>query len=537
MSGVIFRRAKSLRLLNRRHSPAAEKTRSGEPGARRVIVVGAGVAGLACGIRLRQMGYDVTVLEKNEVPGGRCGRMTLDGFSFDTGPTLLMIPETLEQLFRDVGRRLSDYIPLQRLDPAYRVTFSDGRTFNFFSDRLKAEQEVRRFGEGELAGFRRFLAHAEDLYHTSFERFIDRPLETMADWADPGALLYLLKARPWTSVADVLRRHFRSPHLRMAFGFQTLYLGISALNCPSIYSMLSYIDLVRGVYYPRGGMYAIVEGLQRLFLELGGDLRCGVEAERILVEDGRVRGVLLHDERVWPADIVVSNVDLARTYERLLKDQRPTWRSRRLLAMEKGCSVMVFLWGLNRTYPALSHHNIYLPMSYERCLKELFEEGRVPQEPAFYACASSRTDPATAPAGGETLMALVPVPNRSSMKEPPDPAVVRKKILAALDRTLLPGVERHIAVERILSPGWYEERYGLPDASTFGFSPTFFQSAMFRPQRRSPDLRGLYFAGASTHPGNGVPIVLIAARLAAEAVAEDYGKPLATAPRPSAVVG
>ncbi|MGQ0645845.1 MAG: phytoene desaturase family protein [Elusimicrobiota bacterium] len=501
------------------------------------MIIGAGVGGLACGIRLRLLGYDVSILEKNEEPGGRCGRLKLDGYTFDTGPTLLMIPETLESLFRDAGRRLADYISLQRLDPAYRVTFSDGETFNFFGEPARAEEEARRFGAKETEGFRRLMTQSEELYRTSFERFIDRPLENAADWANARTLLYILKTRPWTSVAGVMRRHFRSAHLRMAMSFQTLYLGISPLDCPSIYSMLSYIDLVGGVHYPRGGMYGIVEGLSRLFLELGGTLRCGVEAERILAEDGRVTGVLLHDERVWPADVIVSNVDLAQTHERLLKDERPGWRSRRLLSMKKGCSAAVFLFGVNRTYPDLPHHNIYLPMAYERCLRELFEEGRVPEEPAFYLCAPSRTDPATAPEGGESLMVLVPVPNRAAHKGSHDPAGLRKKILAILNRTLLPGVEEHIVIEKNLPPDWYAERYGLADASTFGFSPTFFQSAMFRPQRRSPDLRGLYFAGASTHPGNGVPIVLIAARLAAEAVAKDYGIPRAPAPRLDPVAG
>ncbi|MBI3292134.1 MAG: phytoene desaturase [Elusimicrobia bacterium] len=490
----------------------------------RVIVIGAGIGGLACGARLAAQGYDVAILEKNHSVGGRCARHETHGFTFDTGPTLCMMPDTLEQFFHAVGRPMSQYLSLQRLDPAYRITFSDGRTLDFTQQLKTLEQEIQKFGVNELAAFYRFLGHTEALYRTSRELFIDRALERPADYLGIRSLPYLLKARPWRSVAQEARRFFRSPHLQIAFSFQTLYLGISPLDCPSIYSMLPYIDLVQGVHYPVGGMSRVAEALARVFQELGGRLHCQTEVEEIVNQGGQVRGVLLHNEEFLPADIVVSNVDLPTTYHRLLKGQPLPWRSRRPLRMKKGCSAVVFLWGVSQTYPRLHHHNLYLPVPYTQTLRTVFEEGRVPEEPAFYLCAPSKTDPSMAPPGCESIMVLVPVPNQATLHDwPQHVPVLRQRLLHLLQQTLLPGLAHHIVTEQILTPPWYAAQYALADASTFGLSPSFFQSAMFRPQRRSPDLRGLYFVGASAHPGNGVPIVLISARLAADAVVADYG--------------
>ena len=491
----------------------------------RVVIIGAGIGGLACGIRLLTQGYSVTILEKNEVAGGRCARYQEKGFTFDTGPTLFMMTDTIEDLFRDAGRKREDYLTLKRVDPSYRITYSDGQTLDF-TERLKVlEEEVGKFGPRELKSLYRYLRYTGDMYRQLREKFIDRALETPSQYMDLQSLALLIQAKPWQTVWQVARQYFQSPHLQMAFSFHTLYLGISPAQAPSIYSMLPYIDLVQGVYYPIGGMSQVAFGLTRLFEELGGEIRYRTEAEEIIVGGGRVREVLLHDEHSIPADIVISNVDLPTTMSRFLKHRPPSRHRRRVLRMKRGCSAAVFLFGLNRSYPQLHHHNLYLPMDFTKALHELFDLGRLPEEPAFYLCAPSRTDSSMAPAGCESVMALVPAPNQAVLPDSDRfmPAL-RERILGLLDRTLLPDLRRHIVLEQSLPPSFYAARYALADASTFGLLPSFFQSAMFRPQRRSPDIRGLYFVGASTHPGNGIPIVLIAARLAAEAILQDYGK-------------
>ncbi len=492
----------------------------------RVVIVGAGIGGLACGIRLAAKGYQVTILEKNEVAGGRCHRYQEGGFTFDTGPTLFMMTDTLEELFDDVGRRRGDYLSLQRIDPAYRITFSDGQYFDFTQQLKFLEEEIQKFGPGELDSFYRYVAKSGELYRKIRERFIDRPLEKPSQYLDLPSLALLLKAKPWCSVDQIARQFFRSPHLQMAFGFQTLYLGISPAKCPSIYSKLPYIDLVQGVYYPSGGMSQVAAALTRLFGEMGGTIHYQTEVEQILVKDHRVEGVLLHDERSLPADIVVSNVDVPTTYERFLKQEDHSATRRQVLGMKNGCSAAVFLLGLDQTYPRLHHHNLFLPMDYGKTVHQLFERGQLSDTPAFYLCAPSRTESAMAPPGCESVMILVPVPNEAVIRESEQimPAL-RERLVRLLDKTLLPGVRNHIVVERHLAPCWYAQRYAVSDASTFGLLPSFFQSAMFRPQRRSPDIGGLYFVGASTHPGNGVPIVLISGRFAAEAIVEDYGLP------------
>ncbi|MCM8794203.1 MAG: phytoene desaturase family protein [Candidatus Omnitrophica bacterium] len=489
----------------------------------KAVIIGAGVGGLACGIRLLAQGFQVVILEKNETAGGRCARRQEAGFTFDTGPTLLMMPDTLEELFQYTGRSLAEYLCLKRIDPAYRITYSDGQALDY-GERMKSlEREVLKFGLLELRGLYRYLEYSSMLYRELRRKFIDVPLETPSRYLDMEALALLLKAKPWRSVLDTVEDFFASPHLRMAFSFHTLYLGISPMDAPSLYSMLAYIDLVQGVYYPEGGMAQIPAALSRLFTEMGGEIRYSAEVEQIITKEGRVREVLLHDERAVPADIVISNVDLPTTVSRFLRSQPATHHTKRVLRMEKGCSAAVFLFGLNRSHPQLRHHNLYLPLSFEKSLEQLFRQGRIPEEPAFYLCAPTRTDRSMAPEGCESVMVLVPVPNQERMPDSGQAmALLREKILNLLDRTWLPGIRQQIVVEKVLPPGWYASRYALAEASTFGLTPRFFQSAMFRPQRRSPDIRGLYYAGASTHPGNGIPIVLIAGRLAAEAIAQDY---------------
>ncbi len=490
----------------------------------RVVIIGAGIGGLACGIRLASRGYQVTILEKNEIAGGRCNRYQEKGFTFDTGPTLFMMTDTLEELFRYAGRKMSDYVTLRRIDPAYKITYSDGQTLEFTEKIKLLEEELRKFGPRELQGFYRYAAQNSESYRHLRAKFIDKPLEIPSQWADMESLALLARLKPWRDVLSVAKRHFDSPHLRMAFSFHTLYLGISPQSAPSMYTMLPYIDLVQGVHYPLGGMSQIPAALARLFGELGGEIRYGAEVEQIVTHSGRVREVLLHDERIVPADVVVSNVDMPVTMSRFLKHQPMSGHRRRVLKMKKGCSAAVFLLGLDKAYPQLSHHNIYLPMVFEKSLHQLFELGRIPEEPAFYLCAPARTDAAMAPKGSESVMVLVPCPNEEVL---PDVGaqmpLLREKLLNLLDRTFLPDIRHHIVVEKNLPPSWYGRRYALAGSATFGFLPTFFQSAMFRPQRRSPDVRGLYYAGASTHPGNGIPIVLIAGRFAAEAIIEDFG--------------
>jgi len=366
------------------------------------------------------------------------------------------------------------------------------------------------------------------LNRVSRKWYIDRALETPHDYANLRSLRYLLKAKPWQSVAKRIGSFFDSPHLRMAFSFQTLYLGISPFDCPAIYTLLPYLDLVEGVYYPMGGMSQITDALTQLFLDLGGNIMLDSEVEEIFVEDDQVHGVLLHSEIFLPSSIVISNVDLPTTYRRLLKNQPFTKSRRRVMQGHNGCSAAVFLWGIDQTYPSLPHHSLYLPMSFEKNLHQLFHQNRLPDDPAIYLCSPSKTDPTVSPPGCQSLMALVPVPNTARHDEDGHwISEIKEKTIGALQKSVLPGFSHHIVTEKILPPAWYARQYALTDAATFGLAPTFFQSAMFRHQRRSTDIQGLYFVGASAHPGNGVPIVLISARLAAEAVAEDHSKNLA----------
>jgi len=493
-----------------------------------IVVVGAGIAGLACAIRLRHQGHRVVVLEKNERAGGRCDVVQENGFTFNTGPTLLMLPEFLDQLFQDVGRCREDYLELLPIDPAYRITFNNGKTFDFSRDLKVLEKELLKFGKEEVAGFYRFLIEAGESFRFSMPNFINRPANDLSRLVRPKVLSFLFESKPWRSVYDVVAQYVKSPELRMAFSFQTLYLGISPLECTSIYTILPYIDLVHGIFYPKGGMHQIPLALTELFQDMGGELRCSAEVDQIVHSRGTVKGVKLSNGDFLSADIVVSNVDLLTTYRRLLHNDGFVMKSAgRMEKMRNSCSCAVFLWGLNRTYPSLRHHNLLLPISFERTLKDIFEKGRIPEEPAYYICAASKSDPSSCPPGHESVMVLVPVPNQTARLDwDQEIPLLRQKVIAHLEKSLMPRFSSHIVYKKVCDPRWYARSYALGDAATFGFAPTFFQSAMFRPQHRSSEIKGLYFAGASTHPGNGVPIVLISGRLAAEAIKEDWPRPV-----------
>jgi phytoene desaturase len=483
----------------------------------RAIIIGAGLGGLATAIRLAAADYSVTVVEKNLTIGGRCNRLERDGFIFDTGPTLLLMRDVVEELFRSVGRRLEEYVDLIRVDPNYRIRFGDGSTLTISTDAEAMEQELERFSPGSSPGFRAYIQDAKYKYTISRQRFVERNFLRLRDFATLPNLRYMLKTNTLRSLQAHAGRYFADPRLRSAFTFQTMYLGLPPSAAPAVYSLLVYTELAEGIWFPRGGMYQLALALEALARELGVTIELGVEAKRIAVRGRRAVGVDLGGD-VIPAEVIVSNVDLPYTYKWLL----PAAAQGRILAtrlprLNYGSSAYLLFMGCDRSYGEAAHHTVYLSKDVAANYRAVFTDRRLPADPSMYLCCASRTDPSMAPRDRDGIYVLVPVPCASpNVDWRLDEPAFRSTVLARLNSL---GFDRQsVSFIDVTTPDDLSRLYNLVNGSAFGLSHNFSQVGYMRPANRARGLENVYFCGASTVPGGGVPMVIIGSRLTAERI-------------------
>jgi phytoene desaturase len=489
----------------------------------RVVVIGAGFGGLAAAIRLQAAGFRVTLVEALPRPGGRASQLKADGFTFDMGPSLLTAPHLLQDLWRCAGRRLEDDLTLVPLHPFYRIIFADGRHFDYWGRAAEDEEEIARFEPRDVAGYRAFLEATRRIYERAFAELAGEPFLQLRDFLAVVPELVRLGAQ--RSVYAFVSRYFRHPQLRMVFSFHPLFIGGNPFRASAIYSIVPYLERLGGVHFVMGGMYALVEAMARLFTDLGGELRCGQAVERLLLKEGRVCGALLADGTRLEAEAVVANSDVATTYLHLLPpEQRPRRQVRQLLDARYSMSCFLIYLGLKRQYPQLRHHTIYMPRDYRGLIQALFDGRGLPDDLALYLHTPTRTDPSMAPPGGESLYVLAPVPHLGHgidwQQETPR---FRERVLDFLEGVGgLPGLRASIVSEHLFTPLDFAHRLGSHLGAAFSLEPTLFQSAYFRPHNRAESIGGLYFVGAGTHPGAGIPGVLLSAAIAARLLAEDY---------------
>jgi phytoene desaturase len=497
---------------------AAPSPSAGDDGARHVIVVGAGLGGLAAAIRLRHRGFRVTVLERHAHPGGRCGLWESDGFRFDTGPTLLLMVDYLRALFTEVGRPLERYLDLRQLDPNYRVHYADGSTLDVTS-RLNAVLEgLERIEPGVGPRFLRFLSETATLYRIGLDGFVDRNVHARGDFFNLRNAGLLLRARAMERLQRMVRRYFRTEKLQHTFSFQSLYLGLSPFDSPAIYSLLPYTEVAGGLYFPMGGMHAMPRALARLAEEMGVDIRYRHDVRSLERADGRIAAVVLADGTPLPAGLVLANPDQPNAYETLLGEKYP-----RIDRFDFSCSAFLMYLGVNRRYPELTHHALVVPRDLRTTCDDIFS-GRIPADPAYYICNPSKTDPSLAPPGCENVYVLVPVPSQLPGREI-DWSVEGPRLEAAmldrLERFGLPELRRHIVTRRTFTPADFALEFSATRGEAFGLAHGIDQVGYFRPHNRHPRLTNLYFVGQSTHPGCGIPMVLISARLVVERMAAE----------------
>ncbi|MBS2031134.1 MAG: phytoene desaturase [Deltaproteobacteria bacterium] len=479
----------------------------------RVLIVGAGVGGLATAIRLQAAGKQVHVVERAQEVGGRCSRIRDGGFQFDVGPTLLLMKPVFEELFASAGRKLSDYLELSPCDPNYEIWFGDGESVVFSTQLREMQKELERLQPGAFGGYLRYLEEGRKGMAASLDRFVGRNFDSLAQFATPANLKTVLDVNAHRSLYSVVSRHFHDERLRIALSFQTMYLGISPYEAPGVYSLLPYTELADGIWFPKGGLYAVPQALERLARELGVTFELGKAVAKVEIENNVARGVHLADGSRRSADTVVLNADLPYAYRELLPDS-PLPRADKLKFTS---SALMFYWGLDRQAPRLRHHNIFLA-DFADNFADIFERGRVPEDPSFYVNVATRSDASLGPAGRDGVYVLVPVPHLGPRIDwDAEVKRVRERVLTRLAGAGC-DLRGHIALEHVRTPKDWRDGLNLEHGAAFGLSHDLFQVGYFRPANQHARYKNVYFVGASTQPGTGLPMVVLSSRLTTERI-------------------
>ncbi|KAI8613469.1 phytoene dehydrogenase [Chytriomyces sp. MP71] len=488
----------------------------------RVVVVGAGTGGTATAARLSQLGMDVLVLEKNEFCGGRCSLIeTKSGFRFDQGPSMLLMPHVFAETYADLGVRMKDVVDLVKCKTNYKVNFPDGDSVTLSTDMTTMKNELERLEPGSFDGYLRFLREAKHHHDTSFSMVLTKNYAHWWDLVTIQNAIEAIKLHVLTTLWGRVCKFFKSDKLRRAFTFQSMYMGMSPFDAPGTYSLLDYSEATDGILYPMGGFNKIMTTLETIAKSRGAEFRYSCPVTRIDVDPVTklASGVTLESGEKITADLVICNMDLVTAYSRLLPQTRLTHS---ILRKNQSCSTISFYWGLNRKLPEDSFHahNIFLAQDYKPSFDTIFKEGTLPDNPSFYVHVPTRVDPAAAPDGCDAVMILVPTAclgddatSRAGMKALV--ARARAAVVAGIQSRLTDEeiFEDWIVSEEVNSPLDWEDKFGLWKGSALGLSHEVLQVLYFRPQMRHEKYGNVFFVGASTHPGTGVPVVLCGAKV------------------------
>ncbi|HSM06396.1 MAG TPA: phytoene desaturase [Longimicrobiales bacterium] len=493
--------------------------------AERAVVIGSGFGGLALAIRLQAAGMKVTILEKRERIGGRAYQLKDKGYTFDMGPSLVTSPGVVDGVFQAAGRRLDDYVDMIPLDPYYRIHFHDGTHLDYVGDPERMKAQMARFDPRDAARLDDFLDAIEPIYDAVIgDRLGSKPFDTLGSMA--AFVPRVLKLGAWRPVHSFVSKYFRDFRHRFIYSFHPLFVGGNPFSAPAVYLMIPYLEKEGGVWFTRGGMYSLVEAMGRLFEELGGEIRTGHEVTAIRVEHGRATGVEV-GEAFLPADIVVSNGDVGHTYKHLIPaEARTRWTDRRVDRLRYTMSCFLLYLGTRKQYPQLKHHTLILSERYRELIRDIFDRKILPDDFSMYVHAPTRTDPGMAPEGCESMYVLIPVANnRSGIDWSASKERFADTVLAFLEEWGLDGLRENLEVCHLFTPDDFASELNAMHGNAFAVEPRLSQTAYLRPQNRSEDVRGLYLVGAGTHPGAGVPGVLLSAEATYGCIAKDLDLP------------
>jgi len=486
-----------------------------------VIVIGAGIGGITAATHLARRGHHVTVVEKNSRPGGRCDRFSREGHHFDTGPTLLLLPLLYEAEFRALETSMSERLDLQRVDPTYHLVFDNGSQLALTSDMQSLQEQLESIQPGSFQGLLRYLQEGDRHYQLALDKLVNRDFRKASDFFTFENLALLFRLKPLINHYRNMSAYFDDPRLKTAFTFQDVYMGLSPFEAPATFSLMPYTELAHGVWYPKGGMYSVVETLTNLAREAGVEFIFNSAVERIDTNSMHARGVLLADGPRLDADVVLANADLPYVYQNLLPQDG---MAKALSRKRFSCSVISFFWGMDKTYEALGPHTLFLADDYRENFQRIIRDLGLPANPSLYVHAPARLDPSMSPRGQDTLTAIVPVGHLSengeqNWSELRDEA--REHVFRRLRTLGMTDFKSHIKFEETYTPLSWHKRYNLVKGSTHGLSHTLTQLAYFRPSNRHARYQNLYFVGASTHPGTGIPTAMVSGHLVAERMMDE----------------
>lgn len=490
----------------------------------KAAVIGSGFGGLASAIRLQNSGFKVKIFEKRDLPGGRAYVFKENGFTFDAGPTVITAPETLSELFSICGKNIKDYVELIRVEPFYKLFWDDGEQFDYGGKIEDTLEQIRKISPKDLDGYKAFVEYSKDVYHEGYEKLADKPFLNF--WSMIKSAPQLIRLRADRSVYNTVGRFIKNEHLRQAFSFHSLLVGGNPFATSSIYTLIHYLERKDGVFFPRGGTGNLVQALVKLFQDLGGEIELNCEVDQILTQNNKVTGLQLKNGSVEKFDLVVSNGDVVHTYKHLLRQESSVHTTaKKVENMRHSMGLFLIYFGTKKTYPKLAHHNVIFGPRYKGLLDDIFYHGKLPDDFSLYLHAPTRTDKSLAPKDHECFYVLSPVAHLGSLNinwEEEGPKYA-DKILNYLEEKYLPGLRENLVVQKIFTPADFKRDLNAHLGSAFSLEPLLHQSAYFRTHNRDSKLGGLYFVGAGTHPGAGVPGVISSAKATARLINEDFG--------------
>jgi len=485
----------------------------------KIIVIGSGFGGLSAAIRLQAQGHDVTIVEKRDKLGGRAYVYEQDGFTFDGGPTIITAPWLIDEMFEAADKKTSDYVKLVKIDPFYNIRFSDGTVFHYNDDKENLLTQIRKFNPADVENYKRFARDLGEIYRVGFE-LIDQPFTRV--WDMVKVVPEMIKLRSDRSVYKFAARYFEDERLREAFSFHPLLIGGNPFTSTSIYAMIHELEQKFGVWFAMGGTGALVRGLGDLFSDIGGKVYTEAEVEEILIDEkGKAKGVRMKTGECFECDVVVSNADVAFTYLNLIpKKFRKKYTDEKVKSLTYSMSLFVIYFGTNRKYENMAHHEIIMGKRYKGLLDEIFVHKTLAKDFSLYLHRPTATDASLAPEGCDSWYVLSPVPHLGGRIDwETEAKPYRDSIIEYLEKNYMPELSKHIVSEHRIDPLHFQNDLNSYLGNAFGVEPTLMQSAWLRPHNRSEDIPNLYFVGAGTHPGAGLPGVMSSGKIVAKLIA------------------
>ncbi|MFY9150481.1 MAG: phytoene desaturase family protein [Prolixibacteraceae bacterium] len=488
----------------------------------KAVVIGAGVGGIATAAFLAKQGFAVEVYEKNANPGGRCGQLVQDGHRFDLGATILLMPSLYKKVLSELDIDLENDLETSSLEPVYKLFFGDGTNFAFTRNSEQMKSQLETIEPGSFQKYNEYVTEGYEFFNLSMNDLLGKNFYHLFEFVNLKSMKLLLKLKVWKKHTSYIQRYFTNKNLQMAFTFQNIYVGQNPYQAPAFFSMLPGAEIAEGALFPKGGMHRIVETLLLTAAAGGVQFHYKKPTAKILLKDRKTEGILLEDGTTIKADLVIATADLPYVYDQLLPKNKV---AEKLKKKKYSCSAIVFHWGLDKVYRQLDHHSVFLNDPYKEGLDKIFRDKSMSDNPSFYIHAPVRSDLSAAPENQDTLSVIVPVAHLDEkadqhwkkLKKKARESVIRRLKEAGLD-----DIEDHIKFEICYLPKTWERTCHVTNGSVFGsLGHTIFQMGYFRPHNRHEKYVNLYFAGGSTHPGNGIPLVLLSAKLTAERILKE----------------